>query len=239
MDNLYELDKLESISNISQILKEENKVNLTNVKSGLQGFITYLVYEQAKKDNQDVLYIVPTEKEARDKYRILSRFIKNLTVFSPEQTHLYFSDAFSLFELQEREAALNKALSECPLLTICPLEALLKKLPDPKDLEENYLILKKGNEYNFDDLIKTLINYGYERADLTESVGQFSVRGDIIDIFPIVESAPIRVDFFDEEIESISYFDELSQRSISQIDEITLTPLSEDWINTEDRQKAL
>ncbi len=239
MDKLYELDKLESISNINSILEKEKKVNLTNVKGGLQGFITYLVYEKAKQENRDVLYIVPTEKEARDKYYILSRFIKNISLLSPEQTHLFLSDAFSLFQLQDREKALKRALNDCPLLTVCPLEALFKKLPNPEEQKDNYLQIKKGETYNYQDIINTLVNFGYERTDLTEAVGQFSVRGEIIDIFPISEAEPLRIDFFDDEVESINYFDELTQRSLSEVEQTTLTPLSEDWINSEDRDKAL
>lgn len=239
MNNLFEIEKFKSLNDLLNTVEVNKKVNLTNVKGGLQGFIAYLIFLQARKVKRDVLYIVPTEKDAREKYKILSRFITDLDIFPPEQLHYYFSDAVSLYNFQEREQVLKDSVEKNPLLVVTTFEALLKKLPSPEEFKKTKIILKVGEDFDFEELTKKLASYGYERSPVTESPGQFSVRGEIIDIYPITESQPIRIDFFDNEVESISYFDSVTQRSSSSLDDIKIVPLGENWLTEEERELAL
>ncbi len=239
MASLSELEQINSIENLLNLVQKNRKVSLTNVKGGLQGFIANQLFDKAKKEQLDVLYIAPTENQAREKYRILRRFIDDIVYFPAEESHFYFSEAYSLYDLQERDTALKIALEKKPIFAVCSFESLLKKLPSPETFSSNSLTLKKMDEVDFNTLINQLTDFGYERSDITENVGQFSVRGEIIDVFPLSETRPLRIDFWDTEIESISYFDSASQRSEEEIDELTLTPLSENWLNAEDREKLL
>lgn len=239
MDSLYEIEKFNSLQNLFNTITTNKKVNLTNVKGGLQGFIAFLVYENAKKSGHDVLYIVPTVSDAREKYKVLSRFIENIVLFPPEQNHFYFSDAFSLTEVHERETALLDSLEVKPLFVIASMDSLLKKLPVPEEFKKSSVTLKVNEEYDFDDLVTKLTNFGYRRVDVTDATGEFSVRGEIIDVFPMTTDEPIRLDFFDNEIETISYYNPETQRSKDEIEEVTITPVSENWLDQKLKEEAI
>lgn len=80
-----------------------------------------------------------------------------------------------------------------------------------------------------DDFINKLINIGYKKDSLVTNTGEFSVRGFVIDVFPIFEEHPVRIEFFDDEVIEIKYFDENSQLSIRNIDTIVLKPIKDEY----------
>ena len=85
--------------------------------------------------------------------------------------------------------------------------------------------IKKGEVYNFDNIIQSLSENGYKRSSLASEPGQFAVRGDILDVFTTSNERPYRIEFFDDTVESISTFDETTMKNLSQLDEVAL-PLS-------------
>ena len=96
------------------------------------------------------------------------------------------------------------------------------------------LNFKKGNFYSFKKLESILVDYGYNREYQVSDVGEFSIRGDIIDIYSIGNDYPVRLEFFDDELESIRFFDPNSQRSIKELDEIRVYPLKHFYVDSEE-----
>ena len=86
----------------------------------------------------------------------------------------------------------------------------------------NFLDFRTGSEYKFSEIADFLVENGYEQSYMVEKKGEFSRRGDILDIFPPNMENPIRFEFFDEELESIREFDVDSQRSLSRLEEIKI-----------------
>ena len=104
----------------------------------------------------------------------------------------------------------------------------------PLDVFEKHCIhLRNDSELDLDKIRKELVRLGYESTFQVESTGQFSVRGGILDIYPLTEQNPIRIELWGDEIDSIRSFDAESQRSIENLEEITIYPASE-LILTED-----
>ncbi|HIT62533.1 MAG TPA: transcription-repair coupling factor [Candidatus Caccovivens faecavium] len=91
-------------------------------------------------------------------------------------------------------------------------------------LKESFSV-KKGEEYSFDALSSSLVNYGYERTDYVNIEGQFALRGDILDIFLFGEDSPTRIEFFDEEVERIIHFEASSMKTIRELDSVKISPL--------------
>ena len=104
-------------------------------------------------------------------------------------------------------------------------EALLQKIPGENFLK-NYLFFEKNQDYNFDKLCDKLIELGYKRSDFLSAKGEFAKRGDIIDIYPINEDYPIRLDFFGDTLEKINYFDLDDMKNIEEINQIYVYPAS-------------
>lgn len=236
--NIIELEKFDSINKLYEMAQEGKPVDLSNVKGGLQGFIAVSLFNQAKQHNQNALFIAPTDAEARAKYSSLRRFSDDVVYLPPEQSHSYFSDAFSLVNIKERQSTLLRVLEPKPVLTICSIESLLKKLPKVDVYITEEEIIRVGEEFGFDNLINLLNRYGYERNYITEAPGQYSVRGGIVDVYLITQDNPVRIDFFDDDVDSIKKFDASTQRSIEEIEQITVSPLNENWLSKEEREEA-
>lgn len=112
------------------------------------------------------------------------------------------------------------------LIIIAPVQAIIRKLFVPESWGKYCLQLKVGNAYSLTEMIHSLIEAGYERQETVEGKGQFALRGGILDIAPH-DRDPVRVEFFDEEIDSIRTFDLESQKSLGNIDEARIVPVHE------------
>lgn len=112
------------------------------------------------------------------------------------------------------------------LLTIS-LDAAVQYTVKPEVLKGSRFTLKTGDSANTSELAERLINAGYTRSQLCEGSGQFSVRGGIFDLFPVNSEKPCRIEFWGDEIDSISYFDPETQRREENTDEIEISPAAE------------
>ena len=126
----------------------------------------------------------------------------------------------------ERIEILNKIQEMKTGIIITTIETALQKMISKKALYKNVLKLKVGDILNLEELKKILVDLGYSRCDLIEGRGQFSVRGGIVDI-SLTEKEGIRIEFWGDEIDSIRYFNIISQRSTENIDKITIYPAHE------------
>jgi transcription-repair coupling factor (superfamily II helicase) len=114
-----------------------------------------------------------------------------------------------------------------PLTVVTTIDALADMLPPPDKFEKASLTLKKGQIIEPSDLTDLLVTNGYERTAMVEAPGEMAVRGDILDVYPFTEETPVRIEFFDDEVESIRLFDVQSQRSIEMLEEIRIFPAKE------------
>lgn len=112
--------------------------------------------------------------------------------------------------------------------------ALLRFLPSKEVFKALTIDLKVGSRYSLEKMKTTLVNAGYTRVNKVDQSLQFALRGDILDIFSVNYLKPIRIEFFDDEIESIKYFDIASQSSNEKLDEIQILPAS-DFLLTDDQ----
>jgi len=104
--------------------------------------------------------------------------------------------------------------------------ALQPHLPPVEVLQNYHLTLRKGMELNLGKLGEELARLGYERVSLVETEGQWSRRGDIVDVFPVASELPVRLELFGDELDQIREFDSATQRSLDRIEEIAITPTS-------------
>ena len=146
----------------------------------------------------------------------------------------------ALYRLAEYEKPFTMAIS---------VEALLRKVMPRKQLLDHAELLMAGEDFDLDQLRMRLVFLGYDHVSLVKNVGDFSVRGGILDIFPPsfllsggdMHEGPVRLDFFGETVESIKSFDPLTQRSGDSLDEIILLPVSDIFLSTanQERQKLI
>lgn len=113
-------------------------------------------------------------------------------------------------------------------------EAVMQRTIPPDVLADRTIKLSSDTSVQLPDLISRLIAAGYTRCDKVESPSQFSVRGSIADIFPVQEKMPVRMELWDDEIDSFAYFDPETQRRTEQIDELIIPPAGEVLFNSAD-----
>ncbi len=112
-------------------------------------------------------------------------------------------------------------------ILLLPVNTLLQKLCPPSYLANNVLLIKKGDRFSIDSLRLQLENAGYRAVEQVLEYGEYAVRGALFDLYPMGTSLPFRLDFFDDEIDSLRTFDVDTQRTISEIEQINLLPAHE------------
>ena len=138
-----------------------------------------------------------------------------------------------------RFKALNKITDQSAKVIVCSIRALLQPII-ANNLEESKISLVNKMELSMADLILKLVEFGFTRSDLVERRGDFAVRGGILDLFPADQDHPIRLDFFGEEIDDISYFGVADQRSLEKINNnVTIFPCRELLLNEKVKQNAM
>jgi len=124
-------------------------------------------------------------------------------------------------------AELIKRPTDAPPRAIVATErALQPHLPPPAVFQANCLALQPGTQLDAKTLDRQLVQLGYERVTLVETEGQWSRRGDLVDIFPVSAELPVRLDWFGDELEKLREFDPASQRSLDRLEQLVLTPTS-------------
>ncbi|HWF09926.1 MAG TPA: transcription-repair coupling factor [Bryobacteraceae bacterium] len=129
--------------------------------------------------------------------------------------------------LATRAATLSRLANQFTGITLAPVAAALARTEDPRYYRQLTLTLRIKDELPLDELSTHLESVGYERRDPVEMVGEYSIRGGILDVFSPEQEQPVRVEFFGDEIESIRRYDAETQRSIHKLNECILHPLTE------------
>ena len=210
-DCLDNINKKISPINILGLTDVAKVLSLTVAKETCKRPICLITYNeiQAKKLLEDIKYF------------------NSKVVYLPKKdivTYDYIAESKDL--PYERIEALNRIYNGSADIVVTTIEACMQKMISPKELYSNVIKFEFNKEYKFEEIKEKLVKLGYERAELIEGKGQFSVRGDIIDI-AITTNKGVRVEFWGDEIDSIRYFNISSQRSIEELNEIVIYPAHE------------
>ena len=170
---------------------------------GVADSLKYLIAAMIEKP---VLYItadgVSAQKVAEN---VAALSGKETAVISAKDEVLLYRKALSKDSLFKRLCGVRALTTGCPFVA-CEIDALLQLFP--KNLP--VVSLKEGEDFAFESLAKTLVEMGYQRSYEVESKGSFALRGDILDIYPVNEQNPVRVDFFGDTVEKIKPYDAVS-----------------------------
>ena len=181
--------------------------------------------------------ITYNEVQAKKIIEDLSYFTDKVLFFQKKEIVTYDYVAESKELPYERIEILNKINENKNVIVVTTIEAVMQKIISKKALYKNMIKLKIGDQYNIEEIKQRLVNLGYSRYDLIDGKGQFSVRGGIVDI-SITEKMGVRIEFWGDEIDSIRYFNVISQRSTENIKEITINP-SHEYILETDIQEVI
>lgn len=211
---------------VRQIHEGASKIDVRGLNGSARSFLTALLSERLERP---LLIVCPEEKEAASFARDLGLFLGEESVFHYPSLDFLTIDMFALQKEEElkRLEVLAHLQVNNKIIVVSSVIALMQKVMPVADFNKNLQIISTGDMLNRDDFCARLIASGYRRASLVEEKGEFSVRGNIIDIFPPTEKKPLRLDMLGDEIESIRTFDASSQRSVGTASAFVVPPAGE------------
>ena len=184
------------------------------------------------------LIIASDETRAREIMETAFLFSRDVYYFPPRDMMFYQAD-LSGNQLMRQRMQVFKALHddiECVIVTT--FDALMEKMVPPSLISEHILTFKVGDILDAGELSATLSDLGYEREPEAEEPGRFAIRGGIIDIYPLTEENPFRIELWGDEIESIREYDALSQRSVEKLESVEIYPATDLIMDRDTRLKA-
>ena len=185
------------------------------------------IFNETKRPMVLVTY---NEIQARKLYQDLKKLIKQTYFFPKKEITTYDYVAQSKEIEYKRIDVLNKMYlakqQKEPIIIVTTIEAVMQKMVAKDTLYQNVIDFEVGKTYLLDGIKEKLVGLGYERSDLIENKGQFSIRGGIVDV-GLSEKIGVRIEFWGDEVDSIRFFQISSQRSTEMLKEITIFPAHE------------
>lgn len=226
MRNVLELVARSDVMN-AILQSGQKQIKLVGVNGVSKAVLTATLFDLQKKS---MVILVAGRDELRDLRRSLSVLLPgvNIEEFYPaDQVEFENSRQSKGLEiLAARMLALRRIYTGEHSITLVTAEAFSQPLPLPEQLLLEDMILRVGQNYIMEKAIKDLSEEGYERNDIVEAPGQFCVRGGIIDVFPINSQFPVRIEWLDNEVDSIRAFSAETQRSMQELKEVLVTSLT-------------
>lgn len=232
------------LNNNKNFQKLEQYVKISQTPVLLSGVIDtqkcHLISGLSNSLKRPTLVVTHSELKAQEIYNDLKFFMKDKVLLYPSKDIIfYWADVKSLDIIRTRFEIISKILNNEEILIVLSSEALLDKLVPLSTLKEFIFNLKIGDNIDLNQLSQKLVLMGYERCELVEGSGQFSIRGGILDIYSSTSNNAYRIELWDTEIDSIRIIDPLSQRSIEKVDEITIYPARELVYNNNQVESAI
>ena len=190
--------------------------------TGLTSLLRLLLVKNARDySKKKILLVTSTEQNALKFQNDFKRgFDIDAALIPFQNISMYEGVSPNLYEYFEQ----IKILRQKPDLVICPVKTLLEKFPDEEFFEKNSLKIKVGDEVNLKELSQKLVNLGYKRATMVSDIAEFSIRGDIADIFSLDDN-PVRIELWGDEVVDIRYFNNETQKSVEKAKEIEILPV--------------
>ena len=234
METLLAPFRLSEIGNKYETAKEKRKTPVEI--SGTDGYARYYTMD-CLGHNRVKLIVTYNEDRAKEILDAYSFFDRNVLYYPAKDVLFYSADIHGHTILRQRMEVVKGIVEGTVSTVVVSIDALLNRIVPLQEMKENIVTFTVGEALDLDRVKKTLVSLGYERNDWVDGVGQFAIRGGILDIFPMSSECPFRVELWGEDIDSIRSFDVESQRSIENMETLSVYPAAE-MILKEDRIRA-
>ncbi|HBG2050088.1 TPA: transcription-repair coupling factor [Clostridioides difficile] len=234
---LYPLQNSKEYKDIINCIKNTKGSLLVNGLLPVQKpHISYSIFNDLSRQ---MIFITSSDLEAKKVYEDLSFYMEDKVEYLGFQDiYFYHLDAKDRNEEAKKLKVLLKLANKEKTILVTSIEAVLRKYIPKQVLLDSVSHYKVGDSLDLEKLTEKLVSLGYERVSKIEGFGQFSIRGGIIDVFSLEYTNPIRMELFDDEIDSIRTFDVYSQKSIDKLQQFSITP-SREFIYPEKTTDAL
>ena len=185
------------------------------------------VMHELSKDNPWRLVVTYDDTRAKEIFDDFSYFEPNTWLYPARDLLFYSSDIHGNLLTRQRMQVFKHLLEDEGGVVVTTVDGLMDHLLPLSRIKESCLNIMVGQTLDMEEIKHLLTGMGSERMGQVDGMGQFSVRGGILDVFPLTEEVPVRIELWGDEVDSIRSFDAESQRSIQQMDEVTIYPAAE------------
>lgn len=220
------IQPLYNLAEYEEIKKQIKNKGIVNVSGCLDSQKAHFVHGVSEEFPFRVI-ITENDQKARNFYEDYKLYDPEVLLYPARDLIFYQADLHGNLLTQQRISVLQALLERKQATIVTSIDSCLDYLVPLEIWKKKILYFQNDSEMDLDEMKSLLVEMGYERAAQVELPGQFSIRGGILDIFPLTETNPWRVELWGDEIDSIRSFDVQSQRSIENLEEITIYPATE------------
>ncbi len=219
LDRIRQSDQYHSLRSVLEGAEGGKIVDAAGVAGSLRAIVIGALAEDLARQ---ILLVVETADDGRKAADDLGLVVgrQAVHVFDAARTKTIEGISSNVEDVE----TLRSLLDGHPRIVVTFPKALTQTLPSPALLKDNVLRLQRGREYNFSDLLAKLTEFGFAKQQYVQTVGEYSQRGGILDVYPYTGDHPLRIEFDGDVVQSIREFDPLSQRSIHELAEASIVP---------------
>ena len=187
---------------------------------------THLMYGLSDGFENKII-AVSSETKAKQIYEEYKFLDSKVYLYPAKDLLFYQADLRGKYLVKQRMEVFQAFLENQGITVVTTFDSFMDALIPLEEMKKRVISLKLGDVVDFEQLKQDLTGLGYDREEQVEGPGQFAVRGGILDVYPLTEEVPIRVELWGDEIDSIRTFDVESQRSIENLEELLIYPASD------------
>ena len=218
------LENTEQLNKIRENYLKDSPIYLYGLTEGIKAHLILSLFDSLEKN---VVVITENEKKAKDIQTNINNLYDIARFYPSREINYYNIRTVDEDTNTSRMENLISQVKNQSLITVTTMDAILNKLTPLDKFNNSFVKISSEDIVDVEEFIKTLINLNYNPTSLVENKGEYAKRGSIIDFWPIDYENPVRLELFDDEIDSIRIFDQKNQRTIEKIDEVTISPLNE------------
>ncbi len=230
---LLDLKEYEELKNV--LSKQKGIVQVSGCIDTQKPHLIYSLSQE--KGNR--LIVTFNEQKARELYENYRFYDKRAVYYPAKDVLFYQSDIRGNLLTAERLQAVKAIVEWEQVTVITTFDALMDKIAPLDNIKSGILVYSVGDSMNIEEMKQKLVQLGYERNYQIESAGQFAVRGGILDIFPLTDEVPYRIELWGDEIDSIRSFEVDSQRSIENLQTVRICPACESVLSEAQIEQGL
>lgn len=217
--------------------------NLNNTPISIAGVVEsaqgQLIYALKNANKSSAVVVTYSDMEARALHADLELYTDRALYFPSKEYVFYNIETTGHQNEHSRLAVLDKLVSGGDYIVVTSVDAILQYTAERTEFCGRVIEFEMGKQFDLAELTKRLAEMGYCREDIVEGAGQFSVRGGIIDIFSPNYENPLRIEFFDDETDSIRMFDSYTQRSLDKLSSARVIPVAEAILSYEKKTEIV
>lgn len=232
------IEPLHELSGYEDMTKAAEKPGLVTVSGCIDAQKPHMIYTLGKERNHRLI-VTFQEQKAKELYEDYRFFDPGAVYYPAKDVLFYQSDIRGNLLTAQRIQALRAIHENEKVTVITTFDALMNTMSPAEQMWESVLHIAAGDTLELEKLVEQLVRMGYDRQYQVDNIGQFALRGGILDIFPLTEENPVRIELWDDEVDTLRTFDVESQKSIENIESLVIYPACELVLSKEEKEAGI